>query len=52
MTQPDGIEVDGSVVPESEGAESQAVNSIRAIAEKIIVSFMDISSSILSKHLV
>jgi hypothetical protein len=47
MTQPDGIEVDGSVVP-----ESQAVNSVRAIAEKIRVSFIGMFSNILSKHLV
>jgi len=52
MTQPDDIEVDGSVVPESEGAESQAVNNIRAIAEKISVSFIGMFSNILSKHLV
>lgn len=50
MTQPDDIEVDGSVVPELEGTESQAVNSIRAIAEKISVSFIGMFSSILSKH--
>jgi hypothetical protein len=52
MTQPDGTEVDGSMVLEPEGAESQAVNSVRAIAEKISVSFIGMFSNILSKHLV